>query len=647
MILNNIVADKNVRVFGLRSLTSLIVALLLAAAANAQEHDHEVTAESAVKPRVFLDKAPAIVAYQLKRLSDAELLLVDREVTDMKYTPVYQAILGRSSIAATERVAALKALAELRDQDKLDALLDVASEIDESSDSLVPLLVVEVAKSGANASRLTALLDETSGVARELLMTGLLTSGAPVKSWLPAGDHATDELLVAIRLVDKVPQAEELRKIVTDAIGDNVETTSLALRALAALEIEPAESFVRATHAFEDPATTPAAIELLLTLPADVLDPARSKAAVELLVERIAAVPVAERIGPATQQLVAAIDKLLPKVEGSAARGFRNRLREITVRVARVEAVYEEMRYDKPFVVVEKGRKVHLELANPDAMPHNWVLCQPEKIRDVAKLAAALSGVADSTGRQYTPDTELVIVSTPAAQSGETVSVDFEAPDQPGKYPYVCTFPGHWMRMYGVLLVVDDIDAWNNDPQPPADPLGSNREFVQNWKYEDFAKISDGELTAAIAAATPEIGAKLFTEATCAACHLVDCEGGKIGPDLTDVFTRWKGDAKGIVRELVDPSHKIDKQYETKTIYTIGGRVITGIVLAEDDSGITIVTNPDAPEPTKIPEDDVDEIETSKVSMMPKGLMDRFTRDEIIEIVGYLKHADDAAKAKQ
>ena len=601
-----------------------------------------------VKPRVFLDKAPAIVAYQLKRLSDAELLLVDRETTDAKYAPVFEAILSRATIPAAERGAALVALAELRGQDLPEAILAAAAGIDDPHDELAELLA-ELLQQVDNLPGYRDLFFEghqsDEGATCCVSTVGLLALQAPRDEWTPQTSNQEIAYLRAVPLLANAELRDAQRSEVVALVESSMssELTTAGLQALQSIAIETTGNFAIAAQSLENPETTPAAIALLLSLPAEAIDPARALGATELLVERIAALPVAERTTPEAQQLVAATDKLLPRVAKDQARPLRDKLREITVRVVRVTAVYEEMRYDEPYFVVEAGRKVRLELDNPDAMPHNWVLCQPETIRDVAKLAAGLSGTMDEAGRQYVPDDDRVLTSTPAAQGGAMVTVDFEAPTEPGEYPYVCTFPGHWMRMYGVMLVVDDIDAWNADPQPPADPLGSNRQFVQKWTIDDF----QDDLAASIDAASPDIGAQLFVEATCASCHKVDCEGGQVGPDLTDVYSRLKGDNLDILREIVDPSHKIDKKYEAKTVYTMDGRVIAGIIIDEDDEGITLITNPDAPEPTKIAEDDIDEIETSKVSIMPKGLVDRFTRDEILEIVGYLKHVDTQAKEAQ
>ncbi len=186
--------------------------------------------------------------------------------------------------------------------------------------------------------------------------------------------------------------------------------------------------------------------------------------------------------------------------------------------------------------------------------------------------------------------------------------------------------------MYGVMIVVEDLDAWQKNPTKPKDPIGSNREFVKAWTMEDF----QGELTSALEGRSPEIGAKLFKEATCAQCHPIKGVGGKVGPELGDVFKRWKGDRQGILREILDPSHRIEPKYAVQVVLTTDGLPLTGIVTAEDKDSISLLINPEAP-PSIIPRSQIEEMVKASKSMMPKALLDRFTKEEVLEILAFLE----------
>ena len=90
------------------------------------------------------------------------------------------------------------------------------------------------------------------------------------------------------------------------------------------------------------------------------------------------------------------------------------------------------------------------------------------------------------------------------------------------------------------------------------------------------------------------------------------------------------------MREILEPSYKIDPKYAVKIVVDIDGRTTSGIVTAEDKSSISILVNPEVPEPKVIQKDNIDEIIPSSTSMMPKALLDKFTQDEVLEILSYI-----------
>ena len=77
----------------------------------------------------------------------------------------------------------------------------------------------------------------------------------------------------------------------------------------------------------------------------------------------------------------------------------------------------------------------------------------------------------DPEAKAFVPDSPDVLFSTKLVKEGETERLGFTAPKKPGEYIFVCTFPGHWVRMYGVMLVVDNLDAWDAKPTTPIDPM--------------------------------------------------------------------------------------------------------------------------------------------------------------------------------
>ena len=99
------------------------------------------------------------------------------------------------------------------------------------------------------------------------------------------------------------------------------------------------------------------------------------------------------------------------------------------------------------------GERLSLSFENPDAMPHNWVLVKLGAIERVGDLATKLITAPDAVARHYVPDSPDVLAHTRILDPQKTTTIHFTAPAQPGRYPYVCTFPGHWMLMRGELVV--------------------------------------------------------------------------------------------------------------------------------------------------------------------------------------------------
>jgi azurin len=67
--------------------------------------------------------------------------------------------------------------------------------------------------------------------------------------------------------------------------------------------------------------------------------------------------------------------------------------------------------------------------------------------------AADARGGPDGLAMQYVPPVPQVLFATTLINPGDSVTVQFRAPAQPGDYPFVCTFPGHWRVMNGILRV--------------------------------------------------------------------------------------------------------------------------------------------------------------------------------------------------
>ena len=112
------------------------------------------------------------------------------------------------------------------------------------------------------------------------------------------------------------------------------------------------------------------------------------------------------------------------------------------------------MLFDRKVFDAPPGKRIRLIFENTDSMPHNIVIGKPgslEKIGTAADQMLADHPTAVKLG--YVPDIPEVIAATGLVFPGETEALEFISPDQPGQYDFVCTFPGHWRIMKGVMRV--------------------------------------------------------------------------------------------------------------------------------------------------------------------------------------------------
>jgi len=142
---------------------------------------------------------------------------------------------------------------------------------------------------------------------------------------------------------------------------------------------------------------------------------------------------------------------LLPKAESDKALSILNNAGTMEIKLSTLPA---KMLFDKESLTVTTGRSISLILENPDLMPHNVVIVKPGTAEKVGEAADAMAKMKDGFEKNFIPDLSDVLFATPLVNSGKNFKLAFKAPEQPGDYPFICSFPGHWRVMKGILKVV-------------------------------------------------------------------------------------------------------------------------------------------------------------------------------------------------
>ncbi|QDW25932.1 auracyanin family protein [Pedobacter sp. KBS0701] len=110
------------------------------------------------------------------------------------------------------------------------------------------------------------------------------------------------------------------------------------------------------------------------------------------------------------------------------------------------------LKFDITNITLKAGTKVKLTFKNVDDMLHNFVLTTPGSGNAVGEMALKMG--LDGEKYYFVPATPKVLAYTVLLQPGKSDTIYFTVPKTPGTYPFICTYPGHYMVMKGQMKVV-------------------------------------------------------------------------------------------------------------------------------------------------------------------------------------------------
>lgn len=304
--------------------------------------------------------------------------------------------------------------------------------------------------------------------------------------------------------------------------------------------------------------------------------------------------------------------------------------REPTLRTVRIGCVPERMLFTTAEFVVRPRQPVKIVFTNPDATDHNLVVVRPGTLAEVGMAANEMAKDPQNANSDFVPPSkkDLILHASPMigpTRKSQVHVLRFHAPTEPGIYPYVCTFPGHWIVMNGVMVVADDDEA--------AERMlaASKPTIVRRWSLEDFAgaKFATDEAAAAR-------GMQAFVKARCNQCHVVAGHGTNLGPDLVESVKKLKGER--LLRQILEPSTEIDEKYRNYRFQLDDGRVVAGVVVKEEPAEYHVVSNLLLPQvATRVAKSQVEEKTAARISPMPEGLIDVLTKDEILDLIAFIE----------
>jgi putative heme-binding domain-containing protein len=143
-------------------------------------------------------------------------------------------------------------------------------------------------------------------------------------------------------------------------------------------------------------------------------------------------------------------------------------------------------------------------------------------------------------------------------------------------------------------------------------------------------------------AGSPSRGAQVFHDAQCMNCHRFNGQGERIGPDLSTVSQRFT--RKEILESIVYPNQVVSDQYASKVV-TANGKTYTGIAAKNADGGMTVLQTDG--QKVELAAADIEDVQPSKVSAMPEGLVNRLSLEQIADLFAYLMNAPEPSVARR
>ncbi len=424
---------------------------------------HSLTKEN------ILPSDPRILAAYVSKLSDKDL----NGAPDSE--PVFIERIERKGTDLGKRMDALTNLAAIRKTDKVTELVTALQHADANgggaADELAKILATstaaELGKARAALSTLAGGAQQP-GVRRAAVGALVVADGQPDKVWAAAKDDDTRSIVLnSIAGIADPALRAKFQTILTKAIA----IPALHAAAMQQLPLTGADfakhNFATLAAAVREGNDRTVAVRAILQLPRESWDKAVAGPVAESILTWAKTVPAGDRTKQdyiETAQLGGEFAALMAPAD--AAR-IRKELRALSVSVYVLHTVHEKMSYDQKTLVVEAGKPFEIVLENADTQSHNLAVVKPGTHEKVGTASSTMTpDKLDKAGRPFIPQSDDILAATKLIEPGQKQTLKVAAIYDEGEFEYVCTVPGHYIIMWGKLIVTKDVDAYLAAPHP-------------------------------------------------------------------------------------------------------------------------------------------------------------------------------------
>jgi putative heme-binding domain-containing protein len=164
----------------------------------------------------------------------------------------------------------------------------------------------------------------------------------------------------------------------------------------------------------------------------------------------------------------------------------------------------------------------------------------------------------------------------------------------------------------------------------------AGRTVMNNWTLDELSAAAKTGMKGR----SFENGRKMFGAVGCFTCHRFGNEGGMTGPDLTGAGGRYT--PHDLLDNIINPSKEINEQFVPTVLTLQDGKQIIGSIVNLNNNSVTVNTDPSDPwQRENVDRNKLKTIEPSKVSLMPPGLLNILTKEEVLDLVAYVLSAGD------